>query len=271
MRAADAYRMLRHAAAEVRSRRRLSPFTCDATVVATAGAYGSAVVGASTIGARAVDAALVTAVVGEATELDPDPYVTYVRSFVESGRSRAGDSWRYADITTTLAAATELLDPSSYLEIGVRRGRSLAVVARRAPQCDIVAVDLWNEGYAGIENPGVAHVRTIATRAGHAGGLRIVSGDSHVELPKLFAAEPDLTFDLITVDGDHSRCGAERDLLDVLPRLRVGGALVFDDISHPSHPYLYDVWREVVEQRRRFATWTYDDVGYGVALAVRRW
>ena len=147
-----------------------------------------------------------------------------------SGRSRAGDSWRYADITTTLAAATELLDPSSYLEIGVRRGRSLAVVARRAPQCSIVAVDLWNEGYAD-QNPGVAHVRTIATRAGHAGRLRIVSGDSHVELPKLFAAEPDLTFDLITVDGDHSRCGAERDLLDVLPRLRVGGALVFDDIE----------------------------------------
>jgi predicted O-methyltransferase YrrM len=90
-------------------------------------------------------------------------------------------------------------------------------------------------------------------------------------LPRLFSQRPDLTFDLITVDGDHSPRGAARDLQDVLPRLRIGGVLVFDDISHPQHPKLLEIWRRVVVAERRYSTWHFDDVGYGVAVAVRRW
>jgi predicted O-methyltransferase YrrM len=237
----------------------------------TGGAYGAAVVGADTIGLRAVHPALVDAVAEEAAALDPDPYASYVRDFVAAGRGRGGPGWRFADITTVLAAATELLRPTSYLEIGVRRGRSLAVVARRAPACLIVGVDFWEPGYAGIDNPGPEHVEEVARRVGHDGTLRLVSGDSHTELPRLFDGEPELSFDLVTVDGDHSKRGATQDLQDVLPRLRIGGALVFDDISHPAHLYLFDVWRDVVAGDRRFTTWEFDDVGYGVAVAVRRW
>jgi predicted O-methyltransferase YrrM len=73
------------------------------------------------------------------------------------------------------------------------------------------------------------------------------------------------------VDGDHTRRGAAKDLRAVLPRLRVGGVLVFDDVRHPAHPELHTVWEETVAADRRYATWRYDDTGYGVALAVRRW
>ena len=45
------------------------------------------------------------------------------------GRGKAGGDWRYADILTVLAAACDLIRPRSYLEIGVRRGRSMAMVA----------------------------------------------------------------------------------------------------------------------------------------------
>jgi predicted O-methyltransferase YrrM len=235
------------------------------------GAYGAAVVGADTIGARAVDPGVVDALAEEAAALDPDPYASYVRDFVSAGRAQGGTSWCFADITTVLGATAELLRPTSYLEIGVRRGRSLAVVARRAPACSIVGVDFWEPGYAGIDNPGPEHVEEIARRVGHTGALRLLSGDSHVELPRLFDGEPELSFDIITVDGDHSKRGATQDLRDVMPRLRIGGALVFDDISHPTHPYLFDVWRDVVASDRRFTTWEFDDVGYGVAVAVRRW
>jgi hypothetical protein len=38
-------------------------------------------------------------------------------------------------------------------------------------------------------------------------------------------------FDLIAVDGAHSRLFAWWDLLDLSPRVRVGGALVFDDLE----------------------------------------
>jgi predicted O-methyltransferase YrrM len=233
--------------------------------------YGPATVGAATIGELATLAATVTGTLELVSRLADDDYVSYVRDFVVAGRAAAGDAWRYADITTVLAACARLLRPLTYLEVGVRRGRSAAVVAANAPECSILAVDLWNEGYAGMENPGPDHVRAVLGEAGHRGGLRFVSGDSHVELPRLFAAEPQLTFDLITVDGDHSTRGARRDLEDVLPKLRIGGAVVFDDVSHPGHPALGRVWEAAVGRHRRYATWAFDDVGYGVAVAVRRW
>lgn len=233
--------------------------------------YGAAVVGADTIGERAVAPELVDAATVEAHELDPDAYTAHVAAFVSDGRARAGEWFRYADIVTVLAAAAELLRPESYLEIGVRRGRSMSVVARRAPACSILGIDLWNVGYAGIENPGPDHVRSRLNDVGHTGSVELVSGDSHDELPRLWRDRLGLTFDLITVDGDHSARGAARDLRDVLPRLRIGGALVFDDISHPAHPELASVWRRVVASERRYGTWTFDDVGYGVAVAVRRW
>jgi len=77
-------------------------------------------------------------------------------------------------------------------------------------------------------------------------------------------------FDLITVDGDHSEWGAEQDLRQVYQRLKIGGVLVFDDICHPLHPYLAGVWQRAVATDRRFATWQFAELGYGVALAVRR-
>ena len=233
--------------------------------------YGPAAVGASTIGELATDSSLVDETIDLVSRVADDDYARHVRAFAEAGRRAAGEAWRYADITTVLAASARLLRPLSYLEVGTRRGRSAAVVAANAPSCSIVAVDLWNEGYAGMENPGPNLVRSVLAGVGHRGELRFVSGDSHVELPRLFAAEPALSFDLITVDGDHSSRGARRDLEDVLPRLRIGGALVFDDVSHPAHPALASVWKRVVARDRRYATWSFDDIGYGVAVAVRRW
>jgi predicted O-methyltransferase YrrM len=233
--------------------------------------YGGAVVGATTIGARAVEPELVDRVTAEVQRRDSDAYVEHVARFVREGRARGGAEWRYADITTVLGAASELLSPTSYLEIGVRRGRSLCVVASRSPSCSVVGVDLWNAGYAQIENPGPEHVRAEAVAAGHVGKLELLSGDSHTVVPRLFRDRPEIDFDLITVDGDHSRRGAAEDLRTTLPRLRIGGALVFDDISHPLHPYLHGVWNRVVVHNRRYATWAFDDVGYGVAIAVRRW
>lgn len=232
--------------------------------------YGGVVVGAKTIAARALEPDHITALTNEAETRDPDQYVEYVARYVETGQGRSRH-WRYADIVTVLGAAAELMQPATYLEIGVRRGRSLAVVVSRLHSCDVICVDFWNQGYAGIDNPGPDHVRRIASDAGHCGTLELISGDSHVVLPELFSSRPELSFDLITVDGDHSKRGATQDLQDVLPRLRIGGALVFDDISHPAHPYLFDVWRDVVASDRRFMTWEFDDVGYGVAVAVRRW
>jgi predicted O-methyltransferase YrrM len=233
--------------------------------------YGGVVVGAEAIGARALDPETLDGVFATLDRLEADDYARYVRDFVSTGRAAAGAAWRYADILTALAAAAELLRPRSYLEIGVRRGRSLAVVGAAAPDCALVGIDLWQPGYAGMENPGPGLVRSEVAAAGHRGELELLTGDSHEVLPALFEERPELAFDLVTVDGDHSPRGAEQDLEDVLPRLRIGGALVFDDLRHPTHPELDAVWRGTVEARRGLSTWRFDDVGYGVGVAVRRW
>lgn len=232
--------------------------------------YSGVVVGAETIGALALSESTHEEVRNVLALLDRDDYTDYVATFMDAGRGRAGAAWQYADIVTVLAAAARLVSPRTYLEIGVRRGRSLAVVAAAAPDASLIGVDMWVPEYAGMANPGPAFVRRQLENVGFRGTLQLLSGDSHRLLPRLFAEQPGLTFDLITVDGDHTPAGSRRDLLDVLPRLRIGGALVFDDIRHASHPKLARVWRDAVRDRR-YSTWEFGDIGYGVAVAVRRW
>jgi predicted O-methyltransferase YrrM len=157
--------------------------------------------------------------------------------------------------------------PKTYLEIGVRRGRSAAVVGATTPDCAIYGFDLWLEGYAGLENPGPEFVRGELRAAGHTGHVTLVSGDSHRTVPAFLKEHPGLFFDLMTVDGDHSLIGAARDLATVLPRLKVGGVIVFDDIV--SAPCLARVWRGFVQEDSRYRSWEYDDAGAGVAAAIR--
>lgn len=233
--------------------------------------YDGVVVAASAIGERATQHEVYDRARAIIDRLGSDDYVTYVREFVDRGRERAGSEWRFADITTVLYAAAEALRPTSYLEIGVRRGRSMSVVASMAPECDIVGVDMWVDDYAGISNPGPDHVREEMRKLGHTGRLDLLSGNSHRVVPQLFRERRELSFDLVTVDGDHSPRGARADIREVLPRLRIGGVLVFDDIRHRHHPRLGEVWRSSVAADPRYVTWEFDDVGFGVALAVRRW
>lgn len=233
--------------------------------------YDGVAVGADAIGRAATAPPTQDRVDELLAGLESDDYMEYVSAFVRRGRELVGPGHRFADITTVLCAASELLQPTSYLEIGVRRGRSMRVVSGIAPDCAIIGIDLWISDYAGMENPGPEHVSEALRAAGHTGPLELRTGNSHKAVPQLYAEQPELSFDLITVDGDHSRRGAAKDLRAVLPRLRIGGVLVFDDVRHPAHPELHDVWEETVAADRRYATWRYDDTGYGVALAVRRW
>ena len=203
--------------------------------------------------------------------LAPDDYSLYMREFYREGLSRFGDSWGYADIVTILLGLSEILKPQSYLEIGVRRGRSVCGVAKILPECEIVMFDMWVENYAGIDNPGPKMVKAELEKVDHCGRVEFVNGNSHQTLPAYFNDHPEKTFDLITVDGDHTNLGAAQDLCDVLPRLSVGGAIVFDDICHPKTPGLRDVWRRMVVENPRFSSWTYTEVGYGIGFAIRKY
>jgi predicted O-methyltransferase YrrM len=202
--------------------------------------------------------------------LSTDSYLDFVRSFYRKGISAFGRHWVYADINTVLLGLTRRLAPSSYLEIGVRRGRSMAMVVSQAPACRIVGFDLWVENYAGMENPGPRLVREEMARLGFTGELDFVDGDSKETVPRFFEQHPGEFFDIITVDGDHSTDGARRDLENVMPHLKLGGALVFDDISNQSHPSLLSVWKETVERDDRFVSYSFTEAGFGVGFAIRK-
>jgi predicted O-methyltransferase YrrM len=222
---------------------------------------------ATTLGAAALAPETREFVTGVLKKLAPTEEIENQVFFYGWGQGKFGTHWRFADITTVLASAAIFLRPVSYLEIGVRRGRSASVVAATNPQCAIYGFDLWVEGYAGKENPGPDFVREELQRVGHTGEVTLVSGDSRHTVPEFLAARPDLFFELITVDGDHSVTGAAADLANTLPRLKVGGVLVFDDVR--SAPLLLDLWERIVKRDRRFVTWEFVDAGTGIAAAVR--
>ena len=224
---------------------------------------------AGTLAGLVAQPAVLTAYRDLLSRLKGDAYTDFLRVFVDRGLATYGEAWRYADICTVLLGLASRLDVRDYLEIGVRRGRSMAMVASLRPGARIVGFDIWSEDYAGMENPGPDHVRGVMAEFGHHGPLELVSGDSRATVPAYFASHPDASFDCITVDGDHSEDGAVADLLAVLPRLRVGGVLVFDDIAHPDLPHLGRVWDRVMARRPAFTTHAFRELGYGVALAVR--
>ncbi len=247
------------------------PFSARAGFTRDNGAdwYDPILLSPATVGRLATDKATLEGVVDLLGKLDSDDYQQFVTSYYREGLTRYGGSWVYADILSVLSASSQLLRPESYLEIGVRRGRSMAVVADACTDCHIVGFDLWLQDYAGMPNPGPDFVREEIGRLGMKGTLELVSGSSHETVPRYFLEHPDLFFDLITVDGDHTEQGASEDLNTVIPRLKRGGVLVFDDISHPHHPELAAVWNNVVVTNPMFRTWEFRDLGFGVGLAIR--
>ncbi|MGB2713740.1 MAG: class I SAM-dependent methyltransferase [Vicinamibacterales bacterium] len=220
-----------------------------------------------TLGAAAMSE---EAALGVSTVLDrltPSQHSDSVQSMYRKAREKFGSHWRYADVLTALWAAATFLKPKSYLEIGMLRGRSASVVGSIVPDCAIYGFDLWIEGYAGGENPGPDFVRNELRTIGHRGEVAFTSGDSKATVPAFLDAHPGLYFDLINVDGDHSVMGAAIDLANTLPRLKVGGIVVMDDVRWS--PALLRVWQRAVKQSKCFASWEYLDAGFGIAVAIR--
>lgn len=199
-------------------------------------------VGVATLAKRATERATLENVIAVCDSLQDDEFTRTMSEAYRTGLATFGDAWADADITSVLYAIAELSKPENYLEIGVRRGRSACMVGAASKKTSIFAFYLLQENYAHAANPGVHLVFAELEKVGHVGKRVIIEGDSHVTVPMFLTQHPDLTFDLITVDGDHSLKGAWDDLCTTVERLRVGGVIVFDDIDNPYCPGLMEVW-----------------------------
>ena len=191
------------------------------------------------------------------------------------------------------------LRPKAYLEVGVRRGFSMAMVAGRSPEVEVYGFDLWSPDYAGSPNPGPRFVQSEMRKIGYEKKVHFINGDSHRTLPAFFHAARagalsrlksrcgfkirPRSFELITIDGDHSLLGAYQDLLDTMPHCAIGGAVVFDDILPGSlgksegeadpHGWgdLLGVWRAIQLRFSNFRYFEYlrDPPGVGVAVRIQ--
>jgi len=231
--------------------------------------YSPVVMTASALAAIASSRPVLERCIAIQRGLEPDSYTRWIADLVERGLSLGGDRWGYLDILSVLHAAAITGRPRNYLEVGVRRGRSMAAVVAGASDVDVVGFDLWQVDYGGSPNPGPLLVRQELEKFGHRGSTTFVAGDSRVTVPDWLRSHADTSFDLITVDGDHSLPGAWADLRNVAPRLAVGGVLVFDDVANPYCPGLLELWREFVARDGGLAAHEFCDVGSGVAFAIR--
>jgi predicted O-methyltransferase YrrM len=222
---------------------------------------------ALTLAEAALSAEAARSVVCALEQLAPCEELTLKVLLYQLAQEKFGQHWRYADLHTALWAAAKLIEAESYLEIGVCRGWSAAVVASVRPEVAIYGFDLWDPEYRGIEVPGPDFVRGELSAVGHRGPVTLVSGDSGSTVPAFLAQHPELYFDVVTIDGTKSVRGVAADLANVLPRLKVGGIVLFDDM--PVVPTLRRVWEKVVERDGRFVHWEFRDAGSGVAAAIR--
>ena len=150
------------------------------------------------------------------------------------------------DIHDTLGSICVWLQPESYLEVGVDGGMSLQTVLKYAPGIKrVVLCDIWNPAYCHHRLTGHRHVSRLLDKLGYRGSVEFLDGSSHLLLP---AVPKGVTFDLITVDGDHTAAGARQDLTNCWAHLNVGGVLVFDDVNHADYPWLPAVAEEFARE-----------------------
>lgn len=177
----------------------------------------------------------------------------------------------YTSVRTVLGSFAQLAAPRTYLEIGTRRGHSACLVVNcTSTPIDIYSFDLWMENYAGEANPGQQLILSELQKFQFNGTIRFFDGDSKQTIPTFFRnTDHPQKIDLVFVDGDHSDEGARIDILNVIDHVSVGGLLVFDDITHPAHRTLLNVWHSLMDARSDFETRVNTKHEYGWAIALR--
>lgn len=203
------------------------------------------------------------------SEQKDEPFVKFVSKYYQELSLKHKKHSSYVDLIKILHVLSKLIKPENYLEIGVRRGRSISIVAKNSPFCELFAFDMWIKNYVGVENPGPKIINKELEKINHRGKVHFFNGNSRKTIPEFKKNNPNVYFDLICVDGDHSRYGAIKDLNNVLEMLKIGGFLIFDDTNSFEHPFLKKIWNKKLKKRDDFISAEFNELGLGVSIATR--
>jgi glycosyltransferase involved in cell wall biosynthesis len=162
------------------------------------------------------------------------------------------------------------LDIKSYFEVGTSEGKSLKEVIKHSKSLERVgSCDIWGTTDGGTGRGSHQHVADLVESLGYKGEITFYDGDSHKILPTLMHHEDHFEkYDLVLVDGDHTLEGNRQDLIECWPMVKPGGWIIFDDITHPKHLFLeevFDIWveenKDNIEEHRKYK----DHHGWGIA------
>ena len=115
-----------------------------------------------------------------------------------------------------------------YMEIGVQDGNSTVEVVRKYPGLELMVLcDNWGDAHGGTGRGSHEYVEArlrdaalsnmdLNQRLVQAPGVLFLDGDSRIRVPTYFANNPEMYFDLIYVDDDHSAATLTRHLGVVL-------------------------------------------------------
>lgn len=177
------------------------------------------------------------------------------------------DAKKHASIMhDALEAICKDFEFNHYLEIGVQEGGSLSIVLANSPELrSVTLVDTWGAEYGGTGRGNHQHIEKLIEKHGFKEPVIYGDGNSHRILPGLRSGY----FDLILVDGDHSREGAAQDLEEAWRLVMPEGVIVFDDIACPPHPWLLEVWKDFLKSHPLSEPILRDTSrAYGVAACV---
>ena len=139
-----------------------------------------------------------------------------------------------------LGAMAQVLQPGRIFEFGTYDGATTVLLARAAPDAEVITVDLPQSDIAALRGPDVVITEQIAVAGGVGACFRgqpeevritQVLGDSReVDLSKWFG-----TCDLVLVDGGHEADVCLADSRNALQLVSSQGVVVWDDYQ-PNWP-----------------------------------
>lgn len=161
----------------------------------------------------------------------------------ESSHETAFNKEECAAIYNLLSQLSEKSFPAKIVEIGVEYGRSMTMFAefvKQNPQWKLTVVDNWKQ-----DNSEDARTHVFAQITKHGWVIDVWSRDS------LKAAdEYDEKIDVIHIDGDHTHNAVFADCEAWIPKVKVGGHVLFDDYGHDSLPGVYAAVTEYMEANK---------------------
>lgn len=141
--------------------------------------------------------------------------------------SMGGTDWRFADIVApSFKEILEIANPKTVLEIGFNNGASALMFLSINPSLEYHSIDIEKNE----KSINYLHDR-------FEGFLFTKINSQHIHPLKSYFLNKE--YDMVFVDGDHSREGV---ISDIEVSLKFNPEyILFDDVKHLSHLYIYDI------------------------------